>query len=371
MTLEKTASLPPLDPAPVQVQITIHAQGNGYVAYVITNMGAFSLQLRLTPLDVKNLNTLLQEAIQQVASSFRHPDAYEKALGELAQTGNYAFRRIFDSLSQVKLQVLLRPGAALQIVSKDFFVPWDLLYDGPLDKEVNVSRYWGMKYTISRIIIQDLRDGAYVSPVIEAERPKVGFIRSEQLSFVETQEAPMLRTLHRDKRIQLTCLRDLSADQRARDLAMVGRFLRQKLHFLHFACHAYEEDPIEKSYLSVAKDFSVSIIDGVVNQYDLKHHPFVILNACLTSVINPLHTSSWAEKFWEWGARGVLATDFYVPDWFAASFSEALYRHLLAGKSIGQALLALRQEFWQQQRNPLALAYALYSSPSIKICSNP
>ena len=155
--------------------------------------------------------------------------------------------------------------------------------------------------------------------------------------------------------------------QRSKDLAKVGRFLGQDSRLLHFACHAYEEDPLEQSYLFITKDFALSMIDFVVGRYELKHNPFVVLNACLTSVINPLYTSSWAEKFWERGARGVLATDFQVPDWFAASFSEMLYQHLLSGLPIGESLLAIRRQLWTENRNLLGLAYALYSSPSIKI----
>jgi hypothetical protein len=83
--------------------------------------------------------------------------------------------------------------------------------------------------------------------------------------------------------------------------------------------------------------------------------------------MNPLYTSNWAALFWERGARGVLATEFRVPDWFAASFIEELYPRFLSGESIGESLLAVRQHFWNQKRNPLGLAYALYSSPSIRI----
>src|SRR5947209_13809310 len=71
-------------------------------------------------------------------------------------------------------------------------------------------------------------------------------------------------------------------------------------------------------------------------------------------------------KAQERGARGVLATDFQVPDWFGAAFSEVLYQHLLSGMPIGETLLTTRRQFWTQQRNPLGLAYALYSPPSIK-----
>jgi len=66
----------------------------------------------------------------------------------------------------------------------------------------------------------------------------------------------------------------------------------------------------------------------------------------------------------------VLATDFHIPDDFAAAFSKELYQHLLSGKPIGEALLVTRHYFWEKQCNPLGLAYALYSSPFIRIVNS-
>src|SRR5579864_8492160 len=97
----QTAELPPLDITPVHAQITIHAVNGEYIAYIITEMGAFPLAIHLKPHDVKSLNGLLQKAIQDVASSFGKGEAYELALGNLARMGNYAFQRLFpDSSAQ-------------------------------------------------------------------------------------------------------------------------------------------------------------------------------------------------------------------------------------------------------------------------------
>ncbi len=358
-------SLPPLDVLPVHTHMTILPSSGEYMAYVITDMGtAAEIPVRLKPHDVKNLNSLLQGAIQQVAGSFGKGNAYETALAELARMGNYAFQRIFpDTSSQETIQDALNAGTFVQIVSKDFFIPWDLLYDGPLDARAHISYYWGMNHIISRTIIQNVRRGVYAP----AKRPKVGLVTSDRLAYVEKQEIPALRELHRRRRIQLIPLRSLSATQRSDELAELGRFLGQELQVIHFACHAYEQDPLEQSFLFITHDFSISMIDFVVSKYELKYNPLVILNACLTSTINPLHTSSWAEKLWERGARGVLATDFRVPDWFAASFSEVLYQHLLCGMPIGETLLTTRWHFWREQSNPLGLAYAMYSPPSIQV----
>jgi len=365
MAFIQTSDLPPLDTSPVHAQVTILPGGGEYIAYVITDT-ASEIPIRLKPHDVKNLNSLLQGAIQQVAGSFGKEDAYETALAELARIGNYAFQRIFpDTSFQETIRNALNAGTIVQIVSKDFFIPWDLLYDGPLDARAHILYYWGMKHIISRTIIQNVHR-SHVSPVIQSKRPRVGLVTSDRLPYVEKQEIPALKKLHQSRRLQLTPLRALSTTQRSNELVELGRFLGQELQIIHFACHAYEQDPLEQSYLFITRDFPISMIDFVISQYELKHNPFVILNACLTSIINPLYTSSWAETLLERGARGVLATDFRIPDWFAASFSEVLYGHLLSGMPIGETLLTTRRQFWSEQRNPLGLAYSLYSPPSIQ-----
>jgi hypothetical protein len=328
----------------------------------------FIIPMRLKSSDVKNLNTNLQKAVQEVASSFGKGISYKTALDKLALLGNYAFKSIFsDPSSQHAIRSVLSEGNIIQIASKDFFVPWDLLYDGPLDQRANIQYYWGMSHIISRRIIQGHCEGAFKSPFIATRRPKVGLITCDQLPSVVEQEMPALKAFHRKRRIQLLSLRPLSLAQRNSELAEFGRFLSQEIHVLHFACHAYEQNPIEQSYLFINQNFPVSFIDFVVGAYTLEYSPFVILNACLTGVINPLYTSSWAEKLWAHGARGVLATDFLVPDKFGADFSKAFYDSILSGRTVGETLLSVRREFWNEQCNPLGLAYALYSSPSIKI----
>jgi CHAT domain len=367
--MDLATRLPPPDPTTIHTQITILSEGSEYAAYVITDDKAFRIPIRLKPDDVASYNKLLQEAIQEVVDCFSNGIYYISALDKLAKKGNFVFKTIFAAPYQHIIRTVLCEGAIVQIVSKDFFVPWEFLYDGPLDQRADIRYYWGMSYIISRFIIQDKREGAFKPHTIEVKRPKVGLITCDQLPFVEEQELPALKAFHTKRRIHLLSLRSLSITQHNAELTEFGRFLRQEIHVLHFACHAYEQNPIEKSYLFVKQNFPISIIDFVTSSCALDYSPFVILNACLTGVINPLHTSSWAEKLWGAGARGVLATDFRVPDKFAAEFSKAFYDYILSGMNVGEALLNVRRDFWNEQRNPLALAYGLYSSPSIKIIS--
>lgn len=372
MTLEQKAGLPFGESFPVHVQISIFSNGSEYMAYISADMGMFyRIPIQLRPHDIKDLNKDLQRGIERVAGSIEVGENCIPALRDLARIGNFAFKSIFpQGPRRETIRSALKAGTTVQVSAEDFAIPWELLYDGPVDDdddEVDITRFWGVQHIIARSIVQDARPGDFVPSSIVAPRPRVGVIAYNGLEHVAKQEIPALRKLHRNKKIALSCLHPLNASQPEKGLTDFGRFLQGDHHIVHLACHAREAEPVYQSYLWVTDEFKISIKDFVVHEFEIKSNPFVILNACLTGVINPLHTYYWAAEFWKRGARGVLATDFHVPDSFAAAFSEELYRHLLAGEPVGEALLAARRHFWTKDRNPLGLAYALYSSPSIRI----
>ncbi len=371
MVVEQKLRLPFINTFPVQIQMSIlsNSSGNGYDVYFSADRGMFHrFHIGLKPDDVAELNAELQETIERVADDFMEEGAHYDAFLRLLEKGSFAFKRIFaDNGLRNFLSDILKRDAVVQIVSDGFFVPWELLYDGSLENTLDISRFWGMRTIISRSIIQDDRPGDFIPPVIQSSRPHVGLIAYRNLEHVAKKEIRLLQQLHRNKQIQLSFLHAMSREQREKGLTGFGQFLRKNVQIVHLACHAYEQKPLSQSYLLVSDDFSITMQDFFVREFDIKYHPFVILNACLTGTINPLHTSSWAAEFWKRGARGVLATEFHVPDLFGATFVEELYKHLLAGEPIGEALVATRRYFWERYRNPLGLAYALYSSPEIRI----
>lgn len=374
MVDERTADLPFNDHFPVQVQITILSSGSEYEAYVSADQGRFHrFRIGLKPHDIEELNTELQQAIEQVSHDVETNGISGDSLLRLAQTGNFAFKQIFtEGIPRETVRKALKTNAIIQLVGSDFFLPWEFLYesDDPPEAPVDISRFWGMQYIVSRALIQDARPGDLVSPIIHSSRPHVGLIACNELEHVVKREIPSLRKLHGSKQIRLSLLGSLKASQRDKELTRFGGFLGKKLQIVHLACHAHEKKPISQSFLLVSDEFNISIEDFVVQNFAIKHNPFVILNACLTGTINPLYTSNWAALFWGRGARGVLATEFHVPDWFAAAFTGELYKHLLSGRPIGEAVLATRCYFWKEHGNPLGLAYALYSSPSIRIVNS-
>ncbi len=375
MSDEETSRLPFLESSPVHMQVRILSERSGFTAYMNTdwsNWQRFRIDLKLH--DIEELNGELQYAIEEVSRHFTVDDPSNKirflpeTLLQLAYKGSAAYKRIFAEGTPRKLiSEALRMGAIIQFSSEDFFVPWELLYDGPPGAPVEFSHFWGMRHIVSRALIQEARSGSFVPPIIQVTRPQIGLIACSELEHVNKKEIPMLRNLHRVKKIRLSCLPAMDNNHHVKELVHLGKFLRRNIQIMHLACHAHEMQPMSQSYLLISNHFPITIEDFRVQEFAIAHHPFVILNACLTGTISPLYTSNWAALFWERGARGVLATEFHVPDSFAAAFTEELYKHFLGGNSIGEALLTTRRHFWEQQQNPLGLAYALYASPSIRI----
>jgi hypothetical protein len=359
---------------PIDINMSILSHGNEYEAILLASgMGPQIFPISLTHHQIEELNMTLRQAIEGVRRSSRDDGASDEVLLQLANAGKSAFKTLFKHgmpiLSKVLELTHTEEPTTIEIASKDFFLPWELLYDGPLD-EVDVSCFWGMQYIVSRTIIQNQRPGALVSPLIQSPCPKVGLITCSEdvLEYVTRKEVPMLQRLGQQGQILLLPLRPLDTNQRHKELAHLVHFLGgEELQIVHLACHAFEQRPSIHSYLDVANHFRISREDFRAREVTVRHNPLVILNACFTGIVDSLCISGWAAESWESGARGVVATEFQVSDWFAAAFAEKLYEHLLSGEPLGESLWATRLHFWKEQKNPLGLAHALYAPLALRI----
>jgi hypothetical protein len=378
MPIEQESSVPLTDDFSVNVQIRIYQTVSDYVAEINadgSNWHRFHIELK--PDDVGAINSDLQRAIQDVSNSFdesdgTYDDTYNDSLKKLADTGNWAFNKIFLEQEREIIRKVLKAGASIQFSSEDYFIPWELLYDGPRDDEMDVMNFWGMRHIISRALILTARPDGIVSPKIQAPCPQVGLIAYSDLKNVKNIEIPKLEELDKGKKIRLSHCPPMSSNdpnQHSKQLKTLHRFFGESMHITHLACHAdVNKEKISESCLVVSDDFPITMQDFEREEFKIKDNPFVILNACLTGIISPRHSCNWAIQFYKRGVRGVLATEFLVPDWFAAAFIEELYSNFLSGVTIGKALINTRRLFWQKG-NPLGLAYSLYAPPSIIITS--
>lgn len=377
MAVEQKLSLPFNDNFSVDVQVRIREADGDYAAYIQGGIGAehpFRIEIKRD--DLKELNSELQDALQRVHGYFDPEDAgrpeRDKALSLLAAKGAAAFNRIFKRGQPRDLinRALERAhGRVLQITSNDFLLPWEILYDRPLTDPVDVQGFWGMRHIISRFLSQATRPDDFVGPHFVTRRPRVGMVTCHELAHVVGHEIPALREMDSSEVIALSVLPKLTTSRGEEGLRTFKDFLARHQEIVHFACHAYERKPSSQSLLRVEEAFEITMEDFNGHDFQVEKFPLVILNACRTGTMDPARTSNWALRFWEAGARGVLATEFRIPDWFAALFVEQLYKRMLAKrgrKPLGQSLLDVRHHFWNQGGNPLGLAYAMYCSPNIQ-----
>jgi hypothetical protein len=376
--LEVTTPLPPLafQDYTVDLNLRIHRNNEGrYGAELWCGCHPVRMDIDKTPDDLADLNGEVQEAVQALALDAAGGSAAQSAakhLRSLAKLGHYAFRWVFGhGETAAELQACLASRSlSLQVVSEDFFLPWELLYpDNP--RAPSYENFLGLRHVVSRLIVQTSRKWAFVSPAISVtDQPKLGLLVYDALPGVARSERAFFERLASEGRITLRKLRALKDDPELwpEEIEQFRDFWKESLNLAHLACHAvYKDGAPSNSHLLLSEKFPVSLQDLEVYSFTIDGHPLVVLNACRTGTVNPLYTSHFAAAFLRLGARGVVATECEVPDTFAAAFVEQLYEHLLAWHRLGESMLAARRYFLDKQGDPSGLLYSMYASPSIRL----
>lgn len=372
---------------PVKINLTINRAGEQYIMYIQVQDGSpLEAAIDMSPHDLEDLNKQLQEELQAIGSDNIKSEKslateLEAQLLPLAEMGHRAFKKVFGNHDTWKrLQKWLTPDqqTSIQIVSESFFLPWELLYPVPvsLDEPLSYEHFWGMNYSISRVIPQRPCPGAFEPTVIFFfHQPTLGLMTCRRLTSVVEKEIPFFVSLVREKKILLIELRALDPTKKREEFGELRSFLNTAFDLIHLACHASCDSRSHSlSHIRVSNDFKISLNDMGNYLVDSENeplvfggYPLVILNACETGNLNPLYTSFFAKEFLKHGARGVVATECEVPDAFAADFAQQLYGHLLDGKPLGESLLATRRYFLEKYHNPSGLLYSMYAPPSIRL----
>lgn len=146
---------------------------------------------------------------------------------------------------------------------------------------------------------------------------------------------------------------------------------------IHIACHHVSSPPPHPDFLILqfrnsAGNIEIPFIERQFLQLRtaLDHsitRPLVFLNACSGAAsLDPAKPSSLAKDLLRENYAGFIGTETDVPDTLASEFSQAFYRHWLAGSPLGEAVLSARKELlWQ--RNPLGLLYTFYANPGLRV----
>ncbi|MEP6690474.1 MAG: hypothetical protein ABJD07_04920 [Gemmatimonadaceae bacterium] len=298
---------------------------------------------------------------------------------------------------------------------------WDLMYDGGMVGAVNWESFWGFRVPIAHWVFEDrtpelrLRDGLfggiheeYPFSILEldavAQRVQPGTLpRSVADYFKEFVREGLAAANLTDAAAQAwiaarpeTWLRMFLIDGEVKPddpvqwkydkIVEMLKSTEKRFDLLHFACHsAPGTGAASRSEMTMHVGGEKLTFDVGSMMSDLRIKmpdpdepgPFVFLNACRSVKPKqpfqpPPFATAWIN---DRGALAVISAICPVPDFFAHAFAIKYYDFLLGRAdatfggvrvkgSLAGALLATRRYFMEEHRNPLGLAYLLYTSPN-------
>jgi hypothetical protein len=292
-------------------------------------------------------------------------------------------------------------------VSDALLFPWEVLFDGE-DYDLTgvdelASRFWGFRYAPARVL--NRQPATSVKP--QDATPNMLFCLHRSLRQAHEREWPAIQRL-----IAAVCsgqvhlLSSTFPPAQPSSGRQLLNYLKNGEHnMIHFACHAEQgsagEDVLRLTPIDPAElgelaglpagpdGFGLATDDFLGPMPKFKNiKPLVMLNACQTvDSSDELRVYyNLPQAFIDSGAAAVVATACPVPDVFAAEFARVFYEYFLAGVDpltgkpavpsgaklpIGEALRRTRLYFMIKHRNPLGLAYGLYSFAHYKVASAP
>jgi hypothetical protein len=309
-------------------------------------------------------------------------------LDELATMGRRAYRAMFPAEVRTDLSWWLRripsPPATPTFFADVVPFPWEVLYDGAEADPTDPDGFWGFRMAPARI----LNRLALPRQVHEQPLPSnMLFCLHVDLRDAHLREEPDLRkvvlaTAH-DRFLVLGAGCGLPAMQDGKALL---KYLIDANHtMVHFACHCdpgVGEDVLKLSVLAATPDGDVQLLSLGTNAFldvddaEFRTKPLVFMNACHSAggVDDIRKLFNLPSTFVGRGAGAVIATACPVPDLFAAAFARHFYGLFLGTDprlTIGEALRQTRRHFLEQHRNPLGLAYGLYTPAQYSLAVSP
>jgi hypothetical protein len=309
------------------------------------------------------------------------------ALKTLARAGARLFQQLFFGPSagadSKVIGEFLRKMASdahvrlkFQILAETAPIPWGLLYMGDASKDANLNwnGFLGMRHIIEQIPLQttltisdnripsnqpELNVSVNVNSGIDIQMNST-FIAEQRAFWIDAQSSRQnIRLTQRSNRndVVTALASTTTADQ-----------------ILYFYCHAASgslitEGGADASCL-VMTDAKITLgelnIDAPTTTMFLGN-PLVFINACESANLSPAFYDGFVPYFMAKGARGVVGTECKTPAVFANAWARRFFERFLDGEPLGEVFLGLRREFFDLQRNPLGLLYAVYCDADTQI----
>lgn len=171
---------------------------------------------------------------------------------------------------------------------------------------------------------------------------------------------------------------------------LIGPREKRMTQIHHFACHCVTDgDPLNDALVLAATGTGHRVVPlkrivsgygerdmrlraaGEADPHDERAgsppRGLVFLNACGTAAVNPARLTSFPRSFRNGHHRGVIGVETAIPDGAATMYSMCFYRQLLAGDSVGEAMVKARVRLLEEYGNPLGLLYTLYADPDLTV----
>jgi hypothetical protein len=257
----------------------------------------------------------------------------------------------------------------VQVLADDFFIPWNVFYDGdPVSESIDPQAFWGFRHVIEEIPhrVRELEGKSVIS--LGDEAFGIGMnINTAKIS--EALTTPQLERARAWAPELTACFRNTEEDVLS---ALRGETPQQPLEY--FYCHAGvggdSDGDIDQSFLGITSDTAGLTLESIKLQtvaHRFVGSPVFILNACESARMDGRFYDGFVPEFLSMGACAVVGSDAKVPALFGAHFGLALLEGILNGDPLGEVLLAARQAFLRRCRNPLGLIYRVFGSADVHL----
>jgi hypothetical protein len=253
---------------------------------------------------------------------------------------------------------------SLLILSDEPYIPWELLWpygvwgdDGPLCLLMLVSRW-----------LRRSRQG-------EATKSMEPALQLRSLVVIAPDDAD-LPAAQREQTFLLNLVQQrhlLNASPTEPTRPHVNHLLQKKTYdWFHVASHGsfHPQDPDGTSAIWL-KDHLPLTVEAIVGEVEIsigKQRPAFFFNACETGRQGWSLTGigGWADRLINAGASLFLAPQWNVKDGTSLLFCKEVYRSLLEGKTIAEAVRKGRLTA-RREGDPTWLAYSLYAHPNARL----
>jgi hypothetical protein len=269
----------------------------------------------------------------------------------------------------------------IQIIAKNFWIPWALMYNKELDEDIDPKGFWGFKHLLDVPIA--LSEPSYVEwrlgDTLSSSNLHLGYNMNQGIdkkfgvNWVKNQK-DYFQSIERNNNGRFK----LQPRYNLRDL--LTEFNKKKLYdtisyyFCHGNCtrncepnHTTDDTWIE---LDDDTDLTLTLIQDKAFDTDFVNEPLVFINACETMDMSPMFYEGFVPFFYKKKSRGIIGTIAKIPGIFAYEFSCEFFKRLFGGQQIGSIMFDLRNTFVNKPNyNLLGLFYTPYCYSKIGLDS--